>query len=180
MKTNEHDKSKIQSRVHEGSPVGWVPAVCGCRICGKGGFGAGVKESWMMKSVMMRKINWQMWNEKNVKETDENEADAMKPKSIPKTGWSIKWKCSDGLVCNMRQCVDVSRQKAMLMRLTTKSIPLFTGPVTTVSHTALRHVLHFYFYEQLRVARSSSRRNLEPKRVYNLRLRFFSSSTHLL
>jgi len=43
----------------------------------------------------------------------------------------------------------------------------------------LRRVLHNYFYENLRVARSSSRRNLEPKRAENLRLRF-ASSAHLL
>jgi len=43
----------------------------------------------------------------------------------------------------------------------------------------LRRVLHFYFYERLQAARSSSRRNLKPKRAENLRLRF-ASSAHLL
>ena len=45
--------------------------------------------------------------------------------------------------------------------------------------TLLRRVLHFYFYKLLRAAHSSSRRNLEPKRAENLRLRF-ASSAHLL
>jgi len=40
-------------------------------------------------------------------------------------------------------------------------------------------ILHFYFYERLRAARNSSRRNLEPKRAENLRIRF-ASSAHLL
>ena len=50
-------------------------------------------------------------------------------------------------------------------------------PTTVCSVKYQRRVLTLLF---LRAARSSSRRNLEPKRAENLRLRFASSSAHLL